>query len=144
MAAANAVWTGHIQFGLVSLPVRVYTAAASGGGTPTLNQLHKDCGQRIQARKTCPEHGELGSGQIVSGYEYTKGQYVVIDPAETAKLRSAPDKTVQVEAFVPAGSVDPVYYSGSNYYLGPDGLPAQKPYALLHRVMARRCAAARR
>src|SRR5881394_37216 len=136
MAAANAVWTGHIRFGLVSLPIRVYTAANSSGGAPSLNQLHKGCGQRIQQKKTCPEHGELRADDICSGYEYTKGQYVVIDPADLATLRTKPDKSVQVEAFVPAGSIDDSYFSGQHYYLGPDGIPGNKPYMLLHRVMS--------
>ena len=138
MAAANAVWTGHIRFGLVSLPIRVYTAANSSGGAPSLNQIHKDCGQRIQQKKTCPEHGELRSDEICSGYEHTKGQYVVIDQSDLAKLRTKPDKSVEVEAFVPSGSIDQNYFSGQNYYLGPDGMAGNKPYALLHRVISER------
>jgi DNA end-binding protein Ku len=78
----------------------------------------------------------VSNDEIVSGYEYAKGQYVVIDPDELDKLRTESDKSINVDTFVPADSVDPVYHSGKTYYLVPDGPVGQKPYALLRDTMA--------
>src|SRR4051812_16451455 len=84
---ARSVWKGFIQFSLASIPVKAYTAAVTGGGGVKLNQLHKDRNGRINYKKTCPVHGEVSSDQIVSGYEFAEGQYVVIDDDEIDKLR---------------------------------------------------------
>jgi DNA end-binding protein Ku len=88
MASHRAMWSGFIRFSMVSMPVKAYTATVSGGGgAPALNQLHRDCNSRIQYKKTCPTHGEVPSDQIVSGYQFAKDQYVVIDTDELDKLR---------------------------------------------------------
>ena len=143
--ASRAVWKGFLQFSLVAIPVKAYTAAATGGGGVKLNQLHADCHSRIKYVKTCPTHGEVPSDQIVSGYEFDEGKYVVIDPAEVEKLRTPREKAIAIEAFVPADSVDPRYYSGRNYYLLPDGPVGQRSYAVLLKALAetRRAAFAR-
>lgn len=129
--AARSSWKGSIRLSLVSVAVKAYTATTSGGGEVTLNQIHKDCHSRIKYQKVCPVHGDLASDAIVSGYEVAKGQFVVIDPDELDKLRPESDKAIQIDAFVPPSSIDPVYFSGKNYYLLPDGPVAFKPYALL-------------
>jgi DNA end-binding protein Ku len=103
--AARSVWTGYIRFSLVSIPVKAYTATASGGGRISLNQLHKNCGSRIKYQKVCPTHGELKADDIVSGYEFADDQYVTIDTEELAKLRSKTDKTIGIEAFIPQAAV---------------------------------------
>ena len=72
--ASRSVWKGFIRFSLVSVPVKAYTAAASGGGGISLNQLHKECNTRVQYKKVCPTHGELTTDQIVSGYEFEIGR----------------------------------------------------------------------
>jgi DNA end-binding protein Ku len=77
--AARPIRSGYLKLSLVSVPVKAYTATDSGGEVH-LNQLHAECKSRIQYKKTCPIHGEVAN--IVSGYEYAKGQYVVIDPEE--------------------------------------------------------------
>jgi DNA end-binding protein Ku len=134
--ASRAVWSGFIQFSLVSVPVKAYTAAVSGGGgAPSLNQLHKECNSRIQYKKTCPIHGEVPNDQIVSGYQFADGQYVVIDPEEIQKLRPKAAKNISIAAFVKADAIDPSLFSGRSYYLLPDGPVAQRPYALLVRAM---------
>jgi DNA end-binding protein Ku len=129
--AARSSWKGFLRLSLVSIPVKAYTATTSGGGEISLNQIHRDCNTRIKYQKVCPIHGELSSDEIVSGYEIAKGQYVVIDPDELDKLRSESDKAIHIDAFVPPGRLDPVYFTGKNYYLVPDGPVAFKPYALL-------------
>jgi DNA end-binding protein Ku len=133
--AARSVWKGFIQFSMVSVPVKAYTATQSEGGAVALNQLHSVCNSRIRMPKTCPVHGEVKSDEIVMGYEYAEGQYVVIDPAEIEKLRPAKDKSVRIAGFIKADAIDPVYYSGRTNYLVPDGPVGQKPYVLLHRVL---------
>ena len=84
MAASlgRSTWKGHLRVSLVSIPVKAYTAATSGGGEIHPNQLHRDCHHRIRYRKTCPVHGEVSGEEIVSGYEYAQGQSVVIRPEE--------------------------------------------------------------
>ena len=133
--AARSVWKGFISFGLVSVPVKAYTSSNSSTSDVKFNQLHKDCNSRIQYKKSCPVHGEVRQDEIVSGYEFADGQYVLFDPSELEKLRSAKDKTISIASFIPPDAVDPVYYTGGTYYLVPDGPVAQKPYALLHKVM---------
>jgi DNA end-binding protein Ku len=103
--------------------------------TVRLNQLHKDCHQRVRYKKVCPEHGELKSSEIVSGYEFAPEEYVVIDPQELNKLRPESDKAVKIEGFVAPAEIDGVYLAGKTYYLLPDGIAGDKPYALLHKGM---------
>jgi DNA end-binding protein Ku len=99
--AARAIWKGFLRIALVNVPVRLYTSAASGeGGGIRLNQLHDNCGVRIKHVKTCPLHGEVRSEEIVSGYEFAKDQYVVIDPDELDQLRTESDKAISVSTFV--------------------------------------------
>ncbi len=134
--AARSVWSGFIQFSLVSIPVKAYTATASGGGKISLNQLHKECGTRIKYQKVCPTHGELKADDIVSGYEFAKDQYVTIDTDELSKLRAKSDKTIGIESFIPLNAVEPRYYSGRMLYLVPDGVVGKKPYAMLQQIMS--------
>jgi len=137
MPASRAVWSGYIRFSMVSMPVKAYTAAVSGGGgAPTLNQLHKDCNSRINYKKTCPIHGEVSGDQIVSGYQFAKDQYVVIDTDELEKLRPKSEKDIAIAAFIKPDAVDPAQFSGKSYYLLPDGQVASRPYALLVRAMS--------
>ena len=132
----RAAWKGFIRLSLVSVPVKAYTATSSAGSAISLNQLHAECGSRIKYQKTCPIHGEVGSDEIVSGYEFSKGQYVVIDTDEVQKLRSEDDKAIKIDSLVPADRIDPVYYSGKTYYLIPDGPVGQRPYALIQQSLA--------
>jgi DNA end-binding protein Ku len=135
--ASRPIWSGYVQFSLVSMPVKAYGATASGGGGKIqLNQLHKECNSRIRYTKTCPIHGEVPSDQIVSGYQFAENQYVVIEPDELEKLRSAKEKAINIESFLPANEIDPAYYNGVTWYLTPDGSIGQKPYGLLRKVMA--------
>src|SRR5687768_18383744 len=99
--ASRSVWSGYIRFNLVTVPVKAYTSAATGGGEISLNQLHKGCNSRIQYKKTCPQHGEVKADEIVSGYEYDKNQYAEIDRDEIEKRRSPSDKSISVQTFVP-------------------------------------------
>jgi DNA end-binding protein Ku len=118
----------------VSVPVKAFTANDTEADV-RLNQLHKECHGRVKYQKVCPEHGELNSDHIVSGYEYAKDQYVVIDPDEVDKLRTKADRSVNIDGFIPATTIDPRYFAGKTWYLLPDGVAGERPYALLHQGM---------
>lgn len=132
--APRTSWKGFLKLSLISIPVKAYTAHETTE-TIRLNQLHKDCHQRVKYQKVCPEHGELKSADIVSGYEFSKDEYTVIDPQEIAKLRPESDHAVRIHGFVESSQLDPIYHAGKTYYLTPDGVAGDKPYALLHKGM---------
>ena len=132
--APRPTFKGFLRLSLVSVPVKGFTANISSRDV-RLNQLHKDCNQRVKYQKVCPEHGELTTDDIVSGYEYTKDQYVIVDPEEVQKLRKESDKAVDIKGFIPQDAVDPIYFSGKNYFFVPDGPAGQKPYQLLRDSM---------
>lgn len=133
--AARSSWKGFLRLSLVSIPVKAYTASSSGGGEISLNQLHADCHSRIRYQKTCPIHGEVTQDQIVMGFEYAKGQYVVIDTAELDKLRTEGDKAISIDTFIRPDEIDPLYFTDKSYYLTPDGPAGQKSFALLQQAM---------
>ena len=128
-------WKGYLRLSLVSVPVQAFTASVSGGGKIHLNQLHDECHSRIRYQKVCPVHGEVSSSEIVSGYEYSKGNYVVVEPDELDKLRSDADRAINIDTFIAPEEIDARYYDGRTYYLVPDGPVGQKPYAVLYRGM---------
>ena len=132
--APRSNWKGFVQLSLVSVPVKAYTANETGAQI-RLNQLHKECNNRIAYKKVCPEHGEVANDQIIRGYEHAKGKYVVIEDDELDKLRTKSDRCVNIEGFVAPEQVDPIYHAGRTYYLLPDGAVGQKPYRLLVRGM---------
>ena len=119
----------------MSVAVKAYTATNSANATISFNQLHKECNTKINQKKVCPIHGELKSDDIVSGYEFAEGQYVVVDTSELEKLRTAKDRSIDIKAFIARDAIDPAYFSDKTYYLVPDGPMGFKPYALLHRIM---------
>lgn len=127
-------WKGFIKLSLVSVPVKAYTATVTSSEI-RLNQLHRDCNNRVQYKKTCPEHGEIPNDEIISGYEFSKGNYVVVDPDEIDKLRSENDRSINIDGFLPPEEIDPIYFAGRTYFLAPDGPVGQKPYGLLRTVM---------
>lgn len=132
--APRSSWKGFLRLSLVSVPVKAFTANNTGEEV-RLNQLHKECHARVKYQKVCPEHGVLKSSDIVSGYEFAKDQYVVIDPQEIQKLRRESDKSVHIQGFVEADAIDPIYLAGKTYYLLPDGPAGGRPYELLRRGM---------
>jgi DNA end-binding protein Ku len=85
--------------------------------------------------KICPQHGEIEQDHVVSGYEYSKDEYIVVSPEELDGLRSEKDKTISIDRFVPPEIIDPIYHTGATYYVIPDGAVGTKPYAMLRRTM---------
>src|SRR5262249_1337591 len=134
--AARTSWEGYLRLSLISVPVKAYNASVAGGGDIHFHQIHAGCGSRIKYQKVCPVHGEVTKNEIVSGYEYEKGQYVMVKPQELSKLRTENDKTINIDSFIEPKELDPLYYSGRTYYLIPDGPPGQRPYGVLQQVMA--------
>jgi DNA end-binding protein Ku len=128
-------WKGYLKLSLVSVPVRGFTANVAAGEV-RLNQLHSECHSRIRYQKTCPIHGEVPKEEIVSGYEYAKGEYVVIEPEELAALRGERERAVTIDAVLSQHTIDPVYFTDKTYYLTPDGAVGQKPFALIQRCLA--------
>jgi DNA end-binding protein Ku len=136
--AARPSWEGFLTFNLISIPVKAYNAAAPGGGKIGFHLLHAKCNQRIRYKKVCPIHGEVPNEEIVSGYEYAKGEYAVVQAGERSKLREKDDKAIDIDTFVAPDAIDPIYYSGRTFYLIPANPAAQRPYALLMEAMAAR------
>src|SRR5262245_28424028 len=130
-------WKGFIRLSLVSIPVKSFNAAVSGEESE-LHQLHKEDLQRIRYKKTCPVHGEVPKEEIVSGYEYAKDQYVVVEPEEIDKLYRESDRAINIDGFIPPHEVDAAYFNGRTYYLTPDGATGLKPYVLLQKAMKER------
>jgi DNA end-binding protein Ku len=137
--APRPAWKGYLRISLVSIPVQAYTGSSGStdeGSPIRFNQLHRECHSRIKYAKTCPIHGEVPNDEIVSGYEYAKGQYVEINPDELAELRPEGERAISVEGFVHPDTIDPAYLSGKTYFLTPDGSIGQKPYQLIQEAMA--------
>jgi DNA end-binding protein Ku len=93
--AARASWKGFLKLSLVSVPVKAYTATSSSNDI-TLHQLHAKTLTRIQYKKVAPQVGEVSSDEIVKGYEYGKGQYVIVNDEELDKLRTESDKSIRM------------------------------------------------
>jgi len=131
---ASTVWKGHLTFGLVSFPVRLYSAARSE--SISFNQLHKADGSRIKQVLFCQsEDKQIPRSEIVKGYEYEKDRYVVIDDEEIKKVAPQSAKIMEILEFVPNDQVDPIYLETS-YYMAPDEV-GEKPYALLFDALKR-------
>jgi DNA end-binding protein Ku len=136
--AARSSWEGYLKLNLVSVPVKAFTANTAGGGRIGFNQIHASCHSRIRYKKVCPIHGEVSNDEIVPGFEVAKGEYVLMDKKEMDKLKVEGDKAIRIDAFIDPAEVDPLYYAGRTYYLGPDGKLAEKSYAVMHRAMEER------
>jgi DNA end-binding protein Ku len=128
-------WDGSLRFSLITVPVKAYSATKGANTNIGFNLLHKGCNSRIRYKKVCPIHGEVQQSEIVSGYEYSKGKYVVVDAEEIGKLRPESDKSINIDTFVDVDAVDALYFSGRTYYLLPSGKGADKPYSVLQSVM---------
>ena len=141
--AARSIASLTVTFGLVSIPVKLYSATQPRAGI-SFNLIHKDCGSRLRQQYFCiKEDVPVERADMVKGYEFAKDQYVTFSPEELKELEEKGTGTVEITQFVPEEKIDPIYYDKA-YYLAPDkGGP--KPYALLSQAMKRtgRCALAR-
>lgn len=127
--AARSIGSVTISFGLVAIPVKLFTATQTASAI-SFNMLHKDCGSRLKQQYVCQKDGSIVErDEIVKGYEFAKDQYVVFKPEEIKALEEAGTHAIEISEFVPIESIDPVYFD-KTYYLSPDK-GAAKPYALL-------------
>jgi len=131
--AARSIASLLVSFGMVSIPVKLYAATQASAGI-SFNLLHGACGSRLRQQYVCiKEDVVVERADMVKGYEFAKDQYVMFTPEELTALGEKATQTVEIDEFVPAESIDPIYYDKA-YFLGPDKGGA-KPYALLAESM---------
>ena len=129
---ATATWRGSITFGLLSVPIRLYTAARSE--RMNLHQLHKVCNTRLKQPLYCPHcDRRVERSEVVKGYEYEPGQYVLVTEEEIKKITPRSGKTMEILAFVKQEQIDPIYFD-SSYLVMPEK-DSEKAYALLQKTM---------
>jgi DNA end-binding protein Ku len=130
----HSIGSGTISFGLVSIPVKLYAAASSGG--VSFNLLHAKCGNRIRQQTFCPVCNEVvDRSGLIKGYEFSKEQYVRFTDEELKSLEGEASKVIEIAEFVPLPHVDPIYFE-KTYYLGPDK-GGEKAYRLLADAMTK-------
>src|SRR5215813_1689590 len=131
--AARSISTGAITFGLVTVPVRIYPAISDAAGT-SFHLLHAKDDVRLRQQFVCHVVGEVvPRSEMVKGYEYAKGRYVVFSDKELKALDQQATQGIEITEFLPQDAVDPIYYERS-YYLGPDK-GGDKAFALLGEAM---------
>lgn len=131
--APRAYWTGHLRLSLVSVPVRLYTATSSSHKL-ALHQVHKPTGERVRYQYTVPGHGPVERDEIVKGYEYEKGRFVLLEPDEIEDLKIESKKTVEIVQFVDAHDIDPIYYE-KPYFVVPDGDLADEAFIVIRNAL---------
>jgi DNA end-binding protein Ku len=129
---ASSVWKGTLTFGLLAIPIKLYTAARSQ--RINLHQLHKTCHTRLKQPLFCPHcNRQVERSEVVKGYESEKGQYVIVTDEELKKITPRSSTVMELVAFVKQDQIDPIYFDAS-YFMLPDK-EAEKPYALLLKTL---------
>ncbi len=128
-------WKGYLKVSLVNIPVKVYPATEASA-TISFNQLHAECQTRIQQKKWCPKcEREITSAEVVKGYEFEKGRWVVVEDEDIAKVRTESTKVINLVQFAGDDEIDPMYVDRA-YYLVPDGAMATDAYSVMRDGMA--------
>jgi len=131
--APHSLGSATISFGLVSIPIRLYSATQAQNDI-AFNMVHKACGTKVKQQYMCPTHNVVVSrDEIVKGFEFAKDRFVLFTPDEIKALEEKATQTIEITEFIPQEKVDPIYFE-KTYYLGPDK-GGDKPYALLARAM---------
>lgn len=129
----RAIATGQIAFGLVSIPVKLFSAAESSEKI-SFNMIHRDCGSRVQQQLFCPkDERTIERSDIAKGYEFSRGQYVLFSEDELKALEEKATQEIEITEFVKSDQIDPIYFA-KPYYLGPDK-NGSRAYALLARAL---------
>jgi DNA end-binding protein Ku len=132
--AARATWKGFLKVSLVNIPIKVFPATESSG-TIAFNQLHNVCQTRIQQKKWCPScNKEVANTDIVKGYEFEKGHYVIMSEEDIEKVRPTSTRVIDLVQFDESSSLDPMYVDRT-YYLAPDGQVAADAFAVMREGM---------
>jgi DNA end-binding protein Ku len=131
---ARPTWKGYLKISLVNIPVKVFPAT-DAAATLSFNQLHAECQTRIQQKRWCPHcEREVPNTDIVKGYEFEKGRYVVVDEEDVEKVRVESTRVINLETFTDDTSIDPIYLERP-YYLAPDGAVAREAFAVIREGM---------
>src|SRR5881394_4432221 len=131
---ARPTWKGYLKISLVNIPVKVFPAT-DAAATLSFNQLHGECQTRIQQKRWCPHcQKEVANTDIVKGYEFEKGRYVVIDEEDIEKVRVESTRVISLEKFTDDTEIDPIYLERP-YYLAPDGPVARDAFAVIREGM---------
>lgn len=132
--AARATWKGYLKISLVNIPIRVFPATDSAA-TISFNQLHAECQTRLQQKRWCPHcEREVPMSEVVKGYEFEKGRYVVVSEEDVAKVRPESTRVIDLVQFTEASAIDPIYVERP-YYLAPDGPMALDAFAVMREGM---------
>jgi DNA end-binding protein Ku len=132
--APHSLASATVSFGLVSIPVKLYSATQSSSDI-SFNMLHKSCGSRLKQQYICSTHNTVVTrDDTVKGYEFSKDRYVIFTPEELKALEEKATQTIEITEFIPQTKIDPIYFD-KGYYLGPNK-GGDKPYALLAKTMA--------
>ena len=132
--AVRSTWKGFLKVSLVNIPIRVFPATESAAAL-TFNQLHAECQTRIQQKRWCPHcEREVPLSEVVKGYEFAKGRYVVMQEDDFAKVSTPSTRIINLEQFTDETAVDPMYVDRA-YYLAPDGQVAGDAYAVMREGM---------
>jgi DNA end-binding protein Ku len=132
--AARPTWKGYLKISLVNIPVKVFPAT-DAGATLSFNQLHAECQTRIQQKRWCPHcEREVPNTDIVKGFEFEKGRYVVVGDEDLDKVRVESTRVISLETFTDDTSIDPIYLERP-YYLAPDGAVAKEAFAVIREGM---------
>jgi DNA end-binding protein Ku len=132
--AGRASWKGYLKLSLVSCPVKLFPATSSTAGKISFNLLHKDTLNRVQQKYHDPELGEIDRADLVKGYQFEKDKYVVVTGEELDEIEIESSKTIDIDGFVDAADIDPIYFD-SSYYLAPDGPIAEETFAVILEAM---------
>ena len=133
--AARPTWKGYLKISLVNIPIKVFPATDSAA-TLSFNQLHGECQTRIQQKRWCPKcEREVPNTDIVKGYEFEKGRYVVMEEEDIQKVRVESTRVIDLAQFTDETSIDPIYVDRA-YYLAPDGSVAADAFAVMRDGMA--------
>ena len=132
--AARPTWKGYLKISLVNIPIKVFPAT-DAGATLSFNQLHGECQTRIQQKRWCPKcEREVPNTDLVKGFEFEKGRYVVIDEEDIEKVRVESTRVISLEKFTDDTAIDPIYLERP-YYLAPDGPVAREAFAVIREGM---------
>jgi DNA end-binding protein Ku len=132
--AARPTWKGYLKVSLVNIPIRVFPATDSAA-TISFNQLHAECQTRIQQKKWCPTcQREVPNTELVKGYEFEKGRFVVMTEEDIAKVRPQSTRVIDLMQFATVESLDPIYFERP-YYLAPDSQVAADAFAVIREGM---------
>ena len=132
--AARPTWKGYLKISLVNIPIKVFPAT-DAGATLSFNQLHAECQTRIQQKRWCPHcQREVANTDLVKGYEFEKGRYVVMEEEDIEKVRVESTRVINLEKFTDDTEIDPIYLERP-YYLAPDGPVAREAFAVIREGM---------